>query len=160
MQTSNTLRWFGLYPYGLVLVLVLLSAIVGTVGGYYFGLPVSSAPSAAISQPVPQAAPPQEVGANAIPDTNELRQEMRELRQAHRESATAPSMSIPVTGVDASQVQNEPWQEKRDLQQMQKSLRSATNVALGNANIPVPTTAAERYHGLNERQLEWLETLP
>ncbi len=146
MQATNTFRRIGIYPYGLVVLLILASAMVGAVGGYSFRMPVPAAPAAAASQPIAKAQPVPVTGTSAFLDDNVLRQEHRELLQAQRKYAAELSASSSASVVIGEQ--NQLRQEMRDLRQMQKS------------SALVPATAPAPYPGLTARQISRLENLP
>jgi hypothetical protein len=158
MQTQKLSRGFEVRPIGLMLFLVLGSAMVGAVGGYALRASASSAPAAAESNPVAAVSQPA-ARINAVPavkaypfaDENELRQEQRDMREAQKGNAAVRSAS-------AAPVQIDLWQEHLDLLQMQGAQRSAIDES--SVNTPAPTTATERYQALKARQIEQLEILP
>ncbi len=156
MHTPLTFHRFEWPVYGLVLLLMLASALVGAAGGYAFSLPTSASPAVPASQQIPQAAPVQVVATNTVSDPNEAWQEHLAIRQAQREWAAARSASTQM--VEAAPGPQEAWQEHQAIRQAQREWAAARSASTPSPIVeaaPGPNELWQEHLAIRQAQREW-----
>ncbi len=162
VQTSNTARKSRFYAYGLVIVLMLVSAFVGATASRAWSPTFFPAPAAA--PPLAEVEPVQSARTFSPAAVDELVQEQRDLREANRqeqalrgaraaEPVTSSELAPAIVGdvnSDAKQLE----QEIRDLKQFERSLHGGATTGPADTTPPAVTSGYERYRIFKEEQIQ------